>query len=111
MIKLLLQSKLCFIVPLISFLYTPQEKPLKGTLFNNNDYKQSSLITKIANLKSINYSLIFTLCSKEIESACRHLYDQLKKQTRNPLMMLNFNRKPIHSEKRIDSEQNAPLFF
>jgi hypothetical protein len=26
-------------------------------------------------------------------------------------MMLNFNRKPIHSEKRIDSEQNAPLFL
>jgi hypothetical protein len=25
--------------------------------------------------------------------------------------MLNFNRKPIHSEKRIDSEQNAPLFL
>jgi hypothetical protein len=51
MIKFLLQSKLCFIVPLLSFLYTPQEKPLKEP-YNNNDYKQSSLITKIANLKA-----------------------------------------------------------
>jgi hypothetical protein len=115
MIKLLFQSKLCFIVPILSFFPTMLAKPTKGSLFNSKAYKQSSLVTtswlKIAALKTNSYSVLFSKYCKEIESAHLDLYHQLKKRTENTLMMLLFDRKPAYYEKRIYSQQNAKLVF
>jgi hypothetical protein len=115
MIKLLFQSTLCFIVPILSFFYTILAKPKKGSLFNNNDYKQSRLVTtswsQLADLKTNNYNVLFTMCCKEIESGHLKLYHQLKKRTENTLMILLFDRQLAYYEKRIDSQQNAKLVF
>jgi hypothetical protein len=82
-------------------LYTPQEKPLKEpylTTTTSNRFDHEN--------KSINYSNIYPL-QQRIEVTAT--YTISKKQTRNPLMMLNFNRKPIHSENGLTLNKFSPV--
>lgn len=87
----------------------------KGKLFiiggGNRSDKLMTQLLSISDLKKKDYIVVLPMSSEEPDSAYIYFKEQVQKLTKQPIVMLNFNKTTASNPVLVDSLQKAKLIF